>query len=163
MQTPIDASKLMKSVNDLCAEKEMQLRNLPSNAPAKRRAYIRMEIENWGRTLGELKAGEKQMQYPIDVSELKKLVDGILSDLNKAKQSILIPDGAQYYWEIQAPERYGSAEPQASLINQGDLDSDWTTARKLRPDAELRVKLSMLVPLSNLLRAIGDNHPAWVP
>jgi len=144
-------------------EKEMQAESLPSNAPPKRRAYMEKEIQNWRSVPDELEAGGKTMQIQIDVSELKELVNDILSDLKKAKPYVVIPNDSQYYWEIQAPERYGSIEPAASLINQGDLDSDWKTARKLSHNATLRAKLSMLVQISNLLRGIGDNHPAWVP
>jgi hypothetical protein len=89
----------------------------------------------------------------IDVAKVRKLINEILSGLERAKPSVTLP--YDWYWEIQKPERYGGTKPDASAIDKKLLSNDWAVIEKVPAGVEL------LVQLSSLLRVIGD-HPAEV-
>ena len=106
-------------------------------------------------------ANERRKEMKINVSRALDLIDQILKNL-KDQRGDWVEIPANYYWDV-VKKRYEYNDGKPPEPDYKDLVDDCHLLKQVPDDIHswpLEDKVGLLVPLSNLLRAIGDHRKA---
>lgn|GEM_PF-3587304 len=96
----------------------------------------------------------------IKVSRVLDLIDQILKNV-KDQRGDWVEIPADQYWDVESPERYQYNDGKRPEPDYKDLVDDCHFLKQVPDNIHgwpLKDKVGLLVPLSNLLRTIGDHR-----